>query len=124
MSIQDHVDEHEPSMGAYLGVFTALLVLTAITVGVAFVDLGIFNNLVALGIAIIKAVLVIVTYLGVNLTLGSFIEPRILGRELNLSPLVVVISVVDSEGIPDVGSMIPVLFCGWTSRRIQPSSPM
>ena len=36
----------------------------------------------------VKAVVVAVTYLSVNLTLGSFIEPRILGRELNLSPLV------------------------------------
>jgi AI-2 transport protein TqsA len=46
-----------------------------------------------------KAVVVLVTYLAVNLTLGSFIEPRILGRELNLSPLVVVISVVVWAGL-------------------------
>lgn len=46
-----------------------------------------------------KALIVIVVYLSVNLTLGSFIEPRILGRELNLSPLVVVISVVVWSGL-------------------------
>ena len=63
MSIQDHVDEHEPSISAYLGVFAALLALTAITVGVAFLDLGIFNNLVALGIAMGKAMLVIAIFM-------------------------------------------------------------
>jgi predicted PurR-regulated permease PerM len=34
------------------------------------------------------------TYVLVNVTLGSFLEPRLLGRELNLSPLVVILSVV------------------------------
>jgi len=34
------------------------------------------------------------TYLTVNVMLGSFLEPRLLGRELNLSPLVILVSVV------------------------------
>jgi predicted PurR-regulated permease PerM len=34
------------------------------------------------------------TYLTVNVLLGSFLEPRLLGRELNLSPLVILVSVV------------------------------
>lgn len=34
------------------------------------------------------------TYIVVNVMLGSFIEPRLLGRELNLSPLVILVSVV------------------------------
>ncbi len=34
------------------------------------------------------------TYVVVNVMLGSFIEPRLLGRELNLSPLVILVSVV------------------------------
>ena len=57
---------------------------------------GIFPTLTAIAIGndFTSAILIIVTYLTVNLTLGSFIEPRILGRELNLSPLVVVVSVV------------------------------
>lgn len=46
-----------------------------------------------------KAVIVMVTYLAVNLTLGSFLEPKILGRELNLSPLVIIISVVVWAGL-------------------------
>ena len=40
------------------------------------------------------AVIVIGLYLAVNMGLGNFLEPRILGRELNLSPLVIIISVV------------------------------
>lgn len=57
---------------------------------------GIFPTVTAIAIGndFTSAILIMITYLGVNLTLGSFIEPRILGRELNLSPLVVVVSVV------------------------------
>ena len=68
-----------------------------------------FGSLAAGGLATIttfaskgsweSALIVAVTYLGVNLTLGSYIEPRILGRELNLSPLVIVISVVVWAGL-------------------------
>ncbi|MEO2146643.1 MAG: AI-2E family transporter, partial [bacterium] len=62
---------------------------------------GILPFITALAVeeSVIKAAAVVVTYLSVNLTLGSFIEPRILGRELNLSPLVVVISVVVWAGL-------------------------
>jgi cytochrome c oxidase subunit 4 len=42
----------------YYAVFAALLVLTAVTTGAAFVDLGPFNVAVAMGIAVVKAVLV------------------------------------------------------------------
>ncbi|KAA3607105.1 MAG: AI-2E family transporter [Planctomycetota bacterium] len=45
------------------------------------------------------ALLVLVIYLTVNLTLGSFLEPKILGRELNLSPLVIIVSVVVWAGL-------------------------
>jgi len=46
-----------------------------------------------------KAIAVAVVYLSVNIALGSFLEPKILGRELNLSPLVIIISVVVWAGI-------------------------
>ena len=47
------------SIRSYLAVFVALLVLTALTTGVAFIDLGGIGNVaVALTIAVIKAVLV------------------------------------------------------------------
>jgi len=46
-----------------------------------------------------KALMVMFAYLAVNITLGSMLEPKILGRELNLSPLVIIISVVVWAGI-------------------------
>ena len=46
-----------------------------------------------------KALFVLVAYLGINLTLGSYLEPKVLGRELNLSPLVIIVSVVVWAGI-------------------------
>jgi cytochrome c oxidase subunit 4 len=47
------------SVRGYFAVFIALLALTALTTGVAFIDLGGVGNIaVALAIAVIKAVLV------------------------------------------------------------------
>lgn len=45
------------------------------------------------------AVIVMAIYLAVNIGLGNFVEPKILGRELNLSPLVIIISVVVWAGL-------------------------
>jgi cytochrome c oxidase subunit 4 len=57
---------HVVPVRIYLMVFASLLVLTATTVGVAFVDLGVFNNVVALGIAGLKATLVILFFMHVR----------------------------------------------------------
>lgn len=38
-------------------------------------------------------------YLAVNMFLGNYLDPKILGKELNLSPLVIVVSVVVWAGI-------------------------
>ena len=48
---------------------------------------------------IAPAIIVVVTYLAVNFTLGSYLEPKILGRELGLSPLVIIICVVFWGGL-------------------------
>ncbi|MFN7963715.1 MAG: cytochrome C oxidase subunit IV family protein [Thermoanaerobaculia bacterium] len=56
---------HVSPLRVYVGVFLALMVLTAITVGVAFVDLGPLNNVVALGIAVTKATLVVLFFMHV-----------------------------------------------------------
>ena len=50
----------------YYGIFGALMVLTAITVGVAFINLGMLNFPVALSIAIVKATLVILFFMHVK----------------------------------------------------------
>jgi cytochrome c oxidase subunit 4 len=50
----------------YYTIFAALLVMTGITVAVSTVDLGPLNTIVALGIACIKALLVILYFMHVR----------------------------------------------------------
>jgi cytochrome c oxidase subunit IV len=58
--------EHVVSVKLYATIFGALLVLTLSTTGIAFVDLGgDLNTIVALFIAIVKAVLVILFFMHV-----------------------------------------------------------
>ena len=57
---------HVVPIKLYLAVFGALMVCTAITVAAAFVDLGAFNNIVMLGIAVFKAVLVVLFFMHVK----------------------------------------------------------
>jgi predicted PurR-regulated permease PerM len=65
-----------PTFGSIIA--SALPTLTALAVGASW-----------------QTVLVVVaTYLAVNLVIGSYLEPKVLGRELNLSPLVILLSVV------------------------------
>jgi predicted PurR-regulated permease PerM len=47
----------------------------------------------------VPAVAIAVGYVTVNLVLGTILEPRVLGRELNISPLIIIISVVVWGGI-------------------------
>ena len=57
---------HVSPLKIYLGVFGALMVLTAVTVAVAYVDLGEMNKVVALGIASLKATLVVLYFMHVK----------------------------------------------------------
>lgn len=57
---------HVSPLSTYLTIFGALMVLSAITVGAAFVNLGSFNPIVALLIACIKATLVILFFMHVK----------------------------------------------------------
>jgi cytochrome c oxidase subunit IV len=61
----EYVEHHVP-LATYLAVFGALMVLTVITVAVAFVDLGAANVVVALAVAIVKAVLVVLFFMHVK----------------------------------------------------------
>jgi cytochrome c oxidase subunit 4 len=60
------MSEHIVSIRIYIAIFLALMVLTAITVAVAFVDLGVMNNVMALTIAVIKATLVVLFFMHVR----------------------------------------------------------
>ena len=57
---------HVAPKSMYYAVFAALMVGTAITVAVAFVDLGALNNVVMLGIAMTKATLVVLYFMHVR----------------------------------------------------------
>ncbi len=50
----------------YLAIFAILIVLTGVTVGVAFADLGLMNIVVALTIAVFRATLVILYFMHVR----------------------------------------------------------
>jgi len=60
------VSGHVVPRKVYYAVFAALLVLTAVTTAVAFVDLGPWNTVVALGIAFLKATLVALFFMHVK----------------------------------------------------------
>ncbi len=60
------MSEHISSAKMYYTIWIALLVLTGVTAGVATIDLGPFNTIVALGIATFKALLVILFFMHVK----------------------------------------------------------
>jgi cytochrome c oxidase subunit 4 len=57
---------HISPKSTYYAIFGALMVLTAVTVGVAFINLGVLNFPVALAIAVTKATLVILFFMHVK----------------------------------------------------------
>lgn len=59
----NQTSHHIVPLRVYFTIITALFVLTGLTVWVAFQDFGIFNNLVALSIAVVKAVLVMMFFM-------------------------------------------------------------
>ena len=60
---QEHA---HPTPKLYIGIILTLMALTVATWLIAFVNLGIFNPVVALSIAVIKAVLVILFFMHVR----------------------------------------------------------
>lgn len=60
------MSEHIVSKKIYFLIFSALMVLTALTVVVANYDLGRLNAIVALSIAVLKAMLVVLYFMHVR----------------------------------------------------------
>ena len=56
---------HVTPLGVYLAIFATLMVLTGVTVAVAYVNLGQLNVFIALGIAGFKATLVVLYFMHV-----------------------------------------------------------
>jgi cytochrome c oxidase subunit 4 len=61
---------HVVPLKVYIGVFVALLSLTALTTGVAFIDLGRLNTVAALAIAVVKMLLVVLFFMHVKYSPG------------------------------------------------------
>ena len=61
-----HADNHVVPTRIYYTIFGALMVLTAVTVGVAYIDLGPMNIVVAVAIAVFKALIVVLFFMHVK----------------------------------------------------------
>ncbi len=61
-----HQEHHIVGPKIYGLILLALMVLTALTTGIAFVNLGVFSPIVAIGIACIKATLVILFFMHIK----------------------------------------------------------
>lgn len=64
------MSSHVVPLKIYVGVFLALLFFTGLTTGVAFIDLGPFNTVVALAIATIKMLLVVLFFMHIRSSSG------------------------------------------------------
>jgi cytochrome c oxidase subunit 4 len=58
--------EHVVPISVYVGVFFALMIGTALTTGVAYIDLGRWNTVVALAIAVCKMLFVVLFFMHVK----------------------------------------------------------
>lgn len=66
-TIEEHEQHHKiVSPVVYIIIGATLLVLTATTVAASYVEMGIFNPIVALAIAVIKAILVVLFFMHVK----------------------------------------------------------
>jgi cytochrome c oxidase subunit 4 len=61
--VHGDTEHHVIPLQDYVKVFVALIILTVITVAAAQFDFGTFNDIVAFGIATIKAVLVLAIFM-------------------------------------------------------------
>ena len=66
MAEHAHDQHHVVPTRIYYVIFVALMVLTAVTVGVAYLDLGAMNAVVALAIACFKATIVVLYFMHVK----------------------------------------------------------
>jgi len=58
--------QHQIGLQQYFSVFAALMALTALTVWVAFQNFGWLNNVLAVGIAVVKSTLVVLWFMHVR----------------------------------------------------------
>jgi cytochrome c oxidase subunit 4 len=66
MAEHAHDPHHVVPKKIYYAIFAMLMVLTAVTVGIAYIDLGVMNAVVALAIACFKALIVVLFFMHVK----------------------------------------------------------
>ncbi len=66
----DYHPPHIVPVPIYVAVFVALIIFTALTTGIAYIDLGKWNTVVALVIAVCKMVLVVLFFMHVKYSKG------------------------------------------------------
>jgi cytochrome c oxidase subunit 4 len=87
------MSEHVVTPGTYLLIFGTLMVLTAVTVGVALLDLGFLNIFAALFIALCKAVLVVLIFMHVRYS--RRIIPLVIGSSLLWLAILIALTITD-----------------------------
>jgi len=96
-------NHHIMPVRTYITVFVGLIVLLAITVSVAFVDLGMLNILVALGIATVKAGLIMAYFM--HLRYSSKLMWIFAG--LGVFGLVIMILIAMGDYVARGGTIVP-----------------
>src|ERR1700743_1837950 len=91
MTTTEH-EHHVVGPKTYGMILVALMVLRAVTTGVAYIDLGVLNPIIALAIACLKAVLVILFFMHIRysskvmmLTVGAGFFPFLVLIKMTLS---------------------------------------
>ena len=86
-------EDNVPSLNTYIAIFVALLVLTGLTVAIAFIDLGRLSAVVAVGIACVKTSLVALYFMHLKY------ETRLIGlwAGSGLAMLVILIAITMGE---------------------------
>jgi cytochrome c oxidase subunit 4 len=105
-----HASVHVVPPRVYVAVFAALMVLTAITTAAAYVDLGPVNAVIMLGIAVLKATLVVLWFMHVRYS------NQVTRVVLVASAIFIVILVVSIAGDVLLRARLPGVFGrGWVA---------
>jgi cytochrome c oxidase subunit IV len=87
------MSEHTDSIKTYGLVFGALIILTVVTTGVAYIDLGPFSVVVALAIAVLKMLLVALFFM--HLRHSTILTRIVVGGGLLWLAILIVLSLSD-----------------------------
>ena len=88
-----HDQQHVIPIRVYLTIFALLMLFTAITTAVAFIDLGPMNNVIMLSIAVTKATLVVLYFMHVRY--GSHVVWLLAGAGFLWLAMMIVVTMAD-----------------------------